>query len=468
MIVGNCHFRFQILVYKMDSTLQMLPDDLVFDIFKRLQTNYLYLIAETCTRFLDLTSIEYRRRHPEKFACISIVDERIVLHPKDDDVQVFGRKFLNLIVHSHGRHFRLEDDLLRFILFNCSVNLQMLRFQEAMLHVDQLQAMQHMLHRIETLVLHKCGMNDDFYDYLLRHCQRVKHLIVSDSYGIVEPTGNKWLHQTYPALETVQLCSITMASFCYSHWETFFLLNPQITSFSCDHWCLIDSLDRPIKAIARNAKNLQRLYISLRGIGHLNTTFSDLLGLCQQKQFQRLEIQLTGETGIQYLIRHLKILRDMSKLRALHLTCGQFKKEAATPIATLANLTQLTFTDATFDIEFGEILSKNMQNLEEIHCDTGANDFTPFVRFTPTLKKIVLANTEMSQLNLGWGPHWLSSERQSIPGACPITFYVKISTIGGNELTTLTCGIVTIKSIVPNKSVLLIVDNTFVDFKVSD
>lgn len=154
----------------MDSILQTLPDDLVFDIFKRLQTNYLYLIAETCTRFLDLASMEYRRRHPEKFACISLVGDRIVLQPKDDDVQVFGRKFLNLMVRSDGRNFRLDDDLLRFILVNCSINLQMLRFEAVMLHVDQLQAMQHMLHRIDKLVLHKCDMNDDFYDNLLRYC----------------------------------------------------------------------------------------------------------------------------------------------------------------------------------------------------------------------------------------------------------------------------------------------------------
>lgn len=448
------------------STLETLPDDLVFDIFKRLQTNYLYLIAETCTRFLDLTSIEYRRRHPEKFACVSSIDDRIVLHPKDDDVQVFGRKFLNLILRSHGRHFRLNDDLLHFVLLNCSVNLLMLRFQEVMLHADQLQAMQHMLHRIETLVLHKCGLNDDFFDYLLRHCHRLKHLIVSDSYGIVEPTGNKWLHQKYPALKTVQLCSITMASFSYSHWEAFFLLNPQITSFSCDHWCLIDSLDRPIKAIARNAKNLKRLYVSLRGIGHIDLTFYDLHWLCQQKYFQRLEIQLTGDAGIQYLIRHLKKLGEMDKLHALHFTDVVLKKEVATLIATLPKVKQLNFINATFDMEFGENLSKNMQNLEEIHCDTGANDFTPFVRNTQTLRKIVLANTEMGALNLGWGPHWLSSERQNIAGACPITIHVKVSTIGGTEMTTVASGIVTIKCIMPNKSFLLKVNNTFVSLDV--
>lgn len=250
-------------------------------------------------------------------------------------------------------------------------------------------------------MLHKCGLNDDFYDNLLRHCHRLKHLIVSDSNGIVEPAENEWMQQTYPALESVQLCSITMASFCYSQWESFFLLNPQITCFSCDHWYSIDVLDRPIRAISKSAKNLNRLYISLRGIGHLNNTYSDLLGLCQRQQFQQLEIQSTGDTGIQYLMRHSKILRDMGKLHALHLTNVQLKKEAAAAITALTDLKQLNFINATIDAEFGEIVSKNVPNLEEIHCDSGVNDFTPFVRHSPKLKKIVLANTEMGELNLG-------------------------------------------------------------------
>lgn len=244
-------------------------------------------------------------------------------------------------------------------------------------------------------------MNDDFYDNLLRHCHRLKHLIVSDSHGIVEPGENKWMQQTYPVLECVQLCSITLTSFCYSQWESFFLQNPQITSFACDHWYSADASDRPIRAISKNAKNLKRLYISLRGIGHLNNTYSDLLGLCQRRQFQHLEIQSTGDTGLQYLMRHFKILREMGKLHALHLTNVSLKKEAATAITALSSLKQLNFTNATFDAEFGEIVSINLPNLEEIRCNNGANDFTGFVRFAPKLKKIVLANTEMGELNLG-------------------------------------------------------------------
>lgn len=67
----------------------------------------------------------------------------------------------------------------------------------------------------------------------------------------------------------------------------------------------------------------------------------------------------------------------------------------------------------------------------------------------------------------GWGPNWLSGERQNIPGgACPITLYVKASTISGSQMTTVSSGIVAVKCIVQNKSVLLAVDNTFVGLQV--
>lgn len=49
---------------------------------------------------------------------------------------------------------------------------------------------------------------------------------------------------------------------------------------------------------------------------------------------------------------------------------------------------------------------------EEIHCDPGEIDFTPFVRNAPNLKQ--------TALNFGWGLHWLKRNTN----ACPITYYV--------------------------------------------
>lgn len=97
-----------------EPNLQTLNEDCVFEVLNRLPTNYLYTIAETCTRLLDQAAIEYRRRHTEKCVCISMIDNKIVLLPNEHDVQMFGHKFLNLVVRGIGRNHRLDDRLLGF------------------------------------------------------------------------------------------------------------------------------------------------------------------------------------------------------------------------------------------------------------------------------------------------------------------------------------------------------------------
>lgn len=333
-----------------------------------------------------------------------------------------------------------------------------------MLQAVQLKAMSHMLCRAETLVLHKCGMVDDFYDCLLRHCHLLKHLILSDSYSFIDPNENKWMFMKYPALESVQLCSITMVSFQRTFWEIFFRQNPQIKSFSCDHWYSTNSSDRPVKIIAKNAPNLTRLYMSLRGIGHLNGTYYDLHALCENEGFQRLELQFTGATGIKYLTHHCRIIGQMRALHTLHLTDMLITKETASVIASLTNLKQLNFVNATVDNESAECMSKALPNLEEIYCDMASNDFIPFIRNSPKLKKIELSKTSMDDLYLGvWGLFGLNDERSKIPNACPVTIYVSSTAIGGAETAHFASGIINIRNIAQDKRVLLKVKNTFVD-----
>lgn len=443
--------------------LETLSEDCIFEIMDRLATNYLYTIALTCTRFYNLAAIQYRRKHPEKYACVSVIDDKIVLLPDEYDVKLFGRKFLNLIIRSEGRNVAFEDELIDFIWANCSSNLQIVRFEEAMLLGAQLKRMENMLHRVETLVLHKCGMNDDFYDCLLSKCHRLKHLIISDSYTIIDPDGSKWMQMRYPLLESVQICSITLLPIQHEQWEQFFRRNPQIKRFSCDHWYAVDALDRPIKTIRRFAPNLTHLYLSLRGIGHLNSTYYDLSVLCNCSQFQRLELQFTGQTGIQYLHRHSKqMLSTIKKLQAIHLTDVLLTKETAVEVAWIQSLKQLNFVNVTLGAEFAENLSNNLHGLESIYSDS-VIDVTPFIRIAPNLRKIELSNTEIGNLNLGWGLLWLNDERTKVIDACPITVYVKNTSMDGVEQTIITNGIIAIKPIAQDKRVLAKVKHTFVE-----
>lgn len=252
-----------------------------------------------------------------------------------------------------------------------------------------------------------------------------------------------------------------MLPFQREQWQTFFRQNPQIRSFSCDYWYSTSSTDRPIKEISKNAPNLTRLYISLRGIGHLNGTYYDLNELCKNKRFKCLELQFTGNsTGKLYLMRHAKILADMEVLHTLHFTDMVLTKEMIPVIALLTELKQMNFVQSTFVTEFAEYISKILPNLEAIYSNT-SNDFTPFIRNAPKLKKIEMAHTEFDKLNLGWGPLWLNDERTKISNACPLTIYVKsIST----KYSLIETGIITIRPVSRDKRILTNVKNTFVNF----
>lgn len=438
-------------------------EDCLFEVMDRLPTNYLYTIALTCTRLYDLAAIQYRRKHPEKYVCFTVIDDKIVLLPDEYDVKLFGRKFLNVIIRGESRNVALEEELIDYIRESCSPNMRIIRFEEAMLLGEQLNRLADMLQRVETLVLNKCGMNEDFYDCLLSKCHRLKHLIISDSYTIIDPDGSKWMEMNYPLLESVQICSIPMLLNQRERWELFFRRNPQIKRFSCDNWYVEDVINRPVKVMRQFAPNLTHLFLSLRGIGHLNSTYYDLSILCERRQFQRLELQFSGQTGIQYMHRHAKqMLSTIKKLHAIHLTNVLLTKEAAAEIAWIQSLKQLNFENVSLSADFAEKLAQNLHGLEEIFADS-VIDVTPFIRLAPNLRKIELSNTEIGTLNLGWGLLWLNDERTTVTGACPITIYVKNTAMDGVEQTIITNGIIAIKPITQDKRILAKVKHTFVE-----
>lgn len=232
--------------------------------------------------------------------------------------------------------------------------------------------------------------------------------------------------------------------------------------FCCFLRYSINCTDRPIKVIKDNARHLTRLYISLRGIGHLNGTYYDLNELCKMKQFQSLELQFTGTTGVQYLMRHSKILAMMERLHTIHLTDMVLSKDVASAITMLTRLKRLNFVSTTLLTGCAELLAKELPNLEEIYSDV-LNDFTLFICYAPRLKMIELANTEMAELNLGWGLVWLNEERSKLHNTCPITIYIKQISAADTEHSVITSGLITIKPIAQDKRILLKVKNTFLN-----
>lgn len=350
-------------------------------------------------------------------------NEVIVPANNDGEVKSIDNRFLWL--RGQGRNVRLRVTQIRAVNADCQVKLPAIRFENVKLQGDQLKHMEKMMDSLQTLVFHKCGFNDDFYDNILHACKRLKRLIISDSHTFVDASDNKWLRMAYPHLTCVQICSIAMVSFREEEWKTFFRQNQQIESLALDHWYSTKATDRPINVIMKNLPNLTHLFIAIRGIQHLNGTFYDLSVLCQVPHFQHLELQFTGDFGFQHLILHSKILIAMPALKTIHLSNVVLNQLAADTIAKFTHLKRLNLVNVTFDKEIAEKLSTSLVDLEEIYCNIASNDMTPFIRNSTKLSLIELASGELGEVNLGEGINWLNEERAKLSDASHTTIHIK-------------------------------------------
>lgn len=445
--------------------LSELNDDCIFEIFDRMPSNCLYAMADTCTRFLDLSGIQYRRENPSKFVCFEFADDKVNKTPNGIDIQYFGCKLLNVIIRGESRNVHMTEFALNYLVTNCSANWKMVRFEQMMLSKFHTDAMKHFFHHIETVVFHKCAMVDDFYEYFLKHCPRLKHLIISDSYGFIEKGRNKWLNIQYLHLESIHIASITILSFHSVEWQSFFRRNPKIKSFSCHYIHSLNATDRPVKLIECNANNLEQMYISLRGIGHLNGTYYDLSLLDQKPTFKYLELQFCGEAGAQQLIRHDKMLKSMSKFKGLHLTdmtIGSTSKLCAVMI-NLVNLQQINLTNCVIDANSCELLSKYLINIEKINCNAEILDIVvAFIRNSVKLKKIEI---NIRSESIGILIFMLNELRSKLTNPSVVTICFKNSFV---PLIHLVSPLIVLKTLSESKEILLNVDNSFSSFQTID
>lgn len=407
--------------------LSNLNDDCVLEILDRIPHTSLVMMAMTNKRFHELAAIQYRRNNPTKSVCFQILEDTVEIQPNQPDIQIFGNKLLNVVIRGGGQNWHMAEHALHYIADNCSPNLKNLRFERMMLSRIHMNAIRHLLQRVEKLTFHKSAFIDDFYTDLLQHCLQLKHLIISESIGMVEKDACAWLDMEYIHLESVRISSTMATSFQLNErWESFFRRHPTIKSFSCHYIYETDSAARPVKTIERNAKRLERLYLSLYGIGHLNSTYYDLSVLCAKPQFKFLELHV-GENSVQHLIVHNKMLATFRALKAVHLTNITLNPSICMALSAFVHLQQINAADCTIDAVCGELLAKGLAHLQRIYGDWTLDDLAAFIRYTPTLKEIHLSNElHMLVMSDGTSVYDLNQERSELPNASVLTIYLQL------------------------------------------
>lgn len=402
-------------------------DDCIFEIFDRLTHDSLLEMALTCKRFHGLAAIQYRRQNPTKSVYFQVLADTVDIQPKELDIQIFGTKLLNVVIRGVGQNWHMAEHALHYIATNCSTSLKSVRFECMMLSRVHLDALKHLLHRIEKLAFHKVTFIHDFYKDFLRHCMELKHLIIFDSIGMVEKDASGWLTMEYPHLESICISSTMATSFQFNDlWDKFFRRNPTIKSFSCHFIYVVDPAARPVKAIERNAKNLERLYLSLHRIGHLNSTYYDLSVLCTKPQFKFLELHM-AESSVHNLIIHNKMLATFSALKAMHLTKLTVNPDICTALGAFMHLEQINIVQCTIDMVCSELLAKGLANLRRIYGEWTLDTLAAFIRYTPTLNEIHLSNElHMLVMSDGTSLYDLNHERSLLPNASVVTIFIHL------------------------------------------
>lgn len=409
------------------SPLSTLSDDCVLEIFGRMPDIGLLVMANTCKRFRDLAAIQYRRVHPTKAVRFHITEDKVEIHPLNHwDVQAFGHKMLNVVIRGVGQNWHMGEHGLTHIATNCSPSLKTVRFEHMMLSKLHTQALGHLLHRVESLTFHRTTFIDDFFQDFLVHCTVLKHLTISESIGMVEPDATRWLCMQYPHLQSVCISSTLTSSFSVgNHWDVFFQRNPRINTFSCHFMYTNDSAARPLTAIERHAHELQRLYLSLHGIGHLNSTYYDLSVLCAQRQFKFLELHV-GQNSAPYLLHHNKMLATYGALKALHFTKMTVSPVLCTGLMAFKRIQQLHFTECDIGAMCAEYLAKDMADLRRLCGTLTMDELAPFIRNARKLSEVHLKDARLKATFDATTLDKLNEERAQLVDASAVTIYIKL------------------------------------------
>lgn len=368
-------------------------------------------IGQTCKRLHQLAGAYFRATYPSK----RIVGEKGGLYIEyRRQVDLFG-KFIKRISIT-GERLKVY----RFVGANCKF-LRQIRIGGS-IPDGAIESIKEVLKRIEVVELFECSIRDEFFDYFLQFCPKLKSLSVTRwqnirNKSVIIGSGNDWLLRKYPTLENLEL--IDLYEIQTNELTTFFQLNPQVRTFSMDSQSLWDNR----QSFLNSGIKLDKLAVEFRS-NEIDTELLDLLSeLYEQELFRRLHIYSSNTDQC-----HLNKMFSTPLSNSIEMLHGIFK-QIENP---LENLTTIGFMYAYYSVLDMENLAKNLPNLIRIYfLDASSDHIAPFIRWSPELRFVKVFRMQggthcqrgffdISQLNV---------EREKLAEANKVFIYVNESYI---------------------------------------
>lgn len=385
--------------------------DCFHEIFDWLELYDLISIGRTCKRLNQVAGVFYQMHYVSK----RIIAENGGSHTLYRRLNIFAPYIEKISISGNKKVYD-------FIGRNCK-SIREIRLGNN-LSIDAIQCIKEILKNVEVIEMHECFFKQEFYDFVLKYCLKMKSLSVKRSNKIRNKTmiigsNNDWLLQKYPMLEHIELTEIYELQ--KNELKTFFELNPNVGSFSTDS----ASLEENRHLLLSSRAKLDKLVIEFSS-QYVSKELRDLLAQLQERRFYK-------RLHIYSIYKSQENLYEMisdpfsSSLEFLHIDIPRFLDVVNLDIV-LKNLKILSIKNPNEILNTNTLTSK-LPNLEKIYFgEANITEISPFIHFSPNLKTIKIRNMIHSDriYFVSQFPYLLkmNEKRKQLAGARKVVIYI--------------------------------------------
>lgn len=355
---------------KCEMELMNLNDDCLLEIFQRLPLIDLCRMSEVCNRLKKLTSNCFKRKYP-KLVFDEMGIERntdgnkigeIVLQPRSKHVKYFSQVMANVKICFPSER---DVDMVRYIRDKCQ-NLKRIIFDGGSLLQSYGDDLKDVLKSVETIVFMQSVSQASYFDEILKHCPRIKHLILHETHG-----GNKMNEILLGKYSTLQhLKHIHEGTINVDNLNVFFQQNPNVTMVTLYFCDLLDGSNESaldlIRSVVTNGIHLVQLFLSFYGYYNWTRITSDIEALSERECFKHLELQFAGFEAERMMEEHGSQIATFKCLHALHFKEFNNLELTLSTIGRLSALKKLHLHDVHFE-DVTPSLVKALPNLQQLH-----------------------------------------------------------------------------------------------------
>lgn len=403
------------------SKMSTLNIDCLEEIFEYLSIKDLHSMGQTCKKMQKVAGEYFKQNYPS--AEKQIGNDGIYSLYSDNHGVINQRtqiKCFNQFISSLSLYYE-DFDPFRYIQLhgNEFISVNHLYLVCVGLNAFKLSYFQAILPQIENLQIRQCTIwHGDFYDILLKFCDKLKRLYVQDDLGdIINRNGNQWLLQKYPSLEHLELTP--RYSFEIVELGKFLTTNSGLRSLSMSSHSLWVNRHQ----LMQGNCNLEQLEVKHFDSGfyfyHVERISIETIGNILNKLFERgfytklhLYVKDTEDVDGEKIamIQGLDRL-SIQKINGCHLT-------------NLVTLKELNIFDCADD-NLDELASK-LWRLEKVFLQNATYDnMMSFIRHSRRLKALKIAPRNNDHFNDGiLKLHFMNEERKKLSNARQVTVYV--------------------------------------------